>query len=281
MLIDKATSASTSQIIANRKEISREVAALDPEIDAVVTSATMIPISDAPPQEPLDRDSFLTEFKTEAYLEDFYSKVEDSAMKMMLGFLPIIVARIGRVAKVLDFGAGPTIHVAASFRNVASEIYLADYLPQNRRELDRWREGKSDFDWSDPLKRILTQEGNSWDDLDEMIELTRKKVVVSILCVEYCCKTLDEYRRAIKNIGEQIKPGGFLVIGGIFEETWCAFGGRTFTCLYITKENMLSALEDAGLRLENDRKCILYEYTGMYMVCARKVAGLAFYADAN
>ncbi|KAK6756225.1 hypothetical protein RB195_014556 [Necator americanus] len=267
----------------------------------------MIPISDAPPQEPLDRDSFLTEFKTEAYLEDFYSKVEDSAMKMMLGFLPIIVARIGRVAKVLDFGAGPTIHVAASFRNVASEIYLADYLPQNRRELDRWREGKSDFDWSDPLKRILTQEGNSWDDLDEMIELTRKKVcgvfhcdcltspsvdaslglqknfdvVVSILCVEYCCKTLDEYRRAIKNIGEQIKPGGFLVIGGIFEETWCAFGGRTFTCLYITKENMLSALEDAGLRLENDRKCILYEYTGMYMVCARKVAGLAFYADAN
>ncbi|KIH43576.1 hypothetical protein ANCDUO_26415, partial [Ancylostoma duodenale] len=54
-------------------------------------------------------------------------------------------------------------------------IYLADYLPQNRRELVRWREEKSDFDWSVPLKMILTQEGNSWDDLDEMIALTRKK----------------------------------------------------------------------------------------------------------
>ncbi|VDM68334.1 unnamed protein product [Strongylus vulgaris] len=64
-------------------------------------------------------------------------------------------------------------------------------------------------------------------------------------------------------------------MGGIFEETWCAFGGRTFTCLYITKENMLSALEDCGLRVEDDRKCFLYEIEGMYMVCARKSAGSA------
>ncbi|KIH57285.1 hypothetical protein ANCDUO_08242 [Ancylostoma duodenale] len=35
-------------------------------------------------------------------------------------------------------------------------------------------------------------------------------VVVSIFCVEYCCKSLDEYRRAIRNIAEQIKPGGML-----------------------------------------------------------------------
>ncbi|KAL6741686.1 hypothetical protein Aduo_014915 [Ancylostoma duodenale] len=259
----------------------------------------MRPVDDAAEQQPLDRDSFLTEFKTDAYLEDFYTRVEDSAMKMVLGFLPNIVARIGRVSKVLDFGAGPTIHVAASFRNTGSEIYLADYLPQNRRELVRWREEKSDFDWSVPLKMILTQEGNSWDDLDEMIALTRKKVcgvfhcdclanpsveaplalqrnfdvVVSIFCVEYCCKSLDEYRRAIRNIAEQIKPGGFLVMGGIFEETWCAFGGRTFTCLYITKEDMFNALEDCGMRVENDRKCVLYEIEGMYMVCARKSTG--------
>lgn len=67
------------------------------------------------------------------------------------------------------------------FRNkgVTFQIYLADYLPQNRKELVQWREEKSDFDWSVPLKMILTQEGNSWDDLDEMIALTRKKVCLS------------------------------------------------------------------------------------------------------
>ncbi|KHJ93929.1 hypothetical protein OESDEN_06149 [Oesophagostomum dentatum] len=69
----------------------------------------------------LDRSSFSTEWKTEAYLKDFYTAVQDNAMKMVLASLPNIVARIGRVGKVLDFGAGPTIHVAASFRNTASE----------------------------------------------------------------------------------------------------------------------------------------------------------------
>ncbi|VDO20236.1 unnamed protein product [Heligmosomoides polygyrus] len=101
-------------------------------------------------------------------------------MKMVLTFLPTVVARVGSVKRVLDFGAGPTIHVAASFRNNAAEIYLADYLPQNRRELSRWRDGKSDFDWSQPLKMILTQEGNTWNDLDEMVALTRKKVGWSV-----------------------------------------------------------------------------------------------------
>ncbi|PIO67676.1 hypothetical protein TELCIR_10562, partial [Teladorsagia circumcincta] len=81
----------------------------------------MRPVSDAPSEEVLDRDTFLTEFKTEAYLQDFYAKVEDPAMQMVLTCLPNIVARIGEVKRVLDFGAGPTIHVAASFRNQAAE----------------------------------------------------------------------------------------------------------------------------------------------------------------
>ncbi|KHJ82167.1 hypothetical protein OESDEN_18141 [Oesophagostomum dentatum] len=83
---------------------------------------------------------------------------------------------------------------------------------------------------------ILTQEGNPWDSLDDMIALTRKKVrgvfycncltspsvevslrlqhnfdvIVSIFCVEYCCNSIEEYKMAIKNIAEQIKPGGTL-----------------------------------------------------------------------
>ncbi|KAK5984235.1 Amine N-MethylTransferase, partial [Trichostrongylus colubriformis] len=198
---------------------------------------SMRPVSDVPAsQEIIDRDKFLTEFRTDAYLRDFYTKVEDPAMQMVLNCLPNIVTRLGNVKRVLDFGAGPTIHVAASFRNQATEIYLADYLPQNRKELSLWCEGRSDFDWSEPLKMILSQEGNSWSDLDQMIALTRKKicgvyhcdcfaspsvempaemqgtfeVVVTIFCVEYCCKTYEEYKNAIKNIVDQIRPGGTL-----------------------------------------------------------------------
>ncbi|VDO21719.1 unnamed protein product [Haemonchus placei] len=253
-------------------------------------------MSDLPAKEILDRDTFLTEFRTDAYLQDFYTKVEDPAMQMVLTCLPNIVARLGNVKRVLDFGAGPTIHVAASFRNQADEIYLADYLPQNRKELSLWCKGRSEFDWSVPLKMILSQEGNSWTDLDQMIALTRQKicgvyhcdcfaspsvdlpkqlhgkfdVLVTIFCVEYCCKTYEEYKMAIKNIADQINPGGFLVMGGILEETWCSFGGRVFSCLYITKEMMLNALEEAGLRREDDRKCVMFEVNDMFLICARK-----------
>lgn len=46
-------------------------------------------------------------------------------MQMVLKFLPNIVARIGKTNRVLDFGAGPTIHVAACFRNTADEVALS------------------------------------------------------------------------------------------------------------------------------------------------------------
>ena len=57
-------------------------------------------------------------------------------MKMVLASLPNIVARIGRVSKVLDFGAGPTIHVAASFRNSASEVTTAVVLENFSKQSD-------------------------------------------------------------------------------------------------------------------------------------------------
>uniref|UniRef100_A0A8R1I173 Uncharacterized protein n=1 Tax=Caenorhabditis japonica TaxID=281687 RepID=A0A8R1I173_CAEJA len=245
----------------------------------------------------LDRTTFFTEFSTNAYLEDFYTNVEDPAMQMVLTFLPNIVARVGKVDRMLDFGAGPTIHVAACYREMANEIHLADYLPQNRGELLRWVNNESDFDWNRPLRMILTREGKTWDKLPQVEEETREKVVdiyhcdvfenpsvdcpkeifgqfdtvATIFCVEYCCNTIDEYYGAIKNVAAAVKPGGYLVYGGIFEETWCCFGGRKFTCLYITKEVMLDALAKANMFVEeNDRGCVLYEVNGMFMVCAKK-----------
>ncbi|PAV79200.1 hypothetical protein WR25_18159 isoform B [Diploscapter pachys] len=245
-----------------------------------------------------DRTSFMTTFSTDAYLEDFYTKVEDPAMQMVLKFLPLIACRIGSIDRLLDFGAGPTIHVAATFRDYAKELHLADYLPQNREELIAWKENRSRFDWSTPLKMILTQEGSAWEQLQEMITRTRNKVhgiyhcdcfqnpsvdcpshlhgtfdvIVTIFCVEYCCNSYEEYKNAIKNIAGQIKSGGHFIMGGILEETWCSFGGRKFTCLYITKEMMLEALKEAGLELlENDKTCNFYEINGMFMICARRI----------
>lgn len=112
-------------------------------------------------QRILSRDDFYYAFNTQAYLKDFYSgKIDEAAMRLILAFLPNVVARLTSGLRVLDVGAGPTIHVAVCFRKKADEIYLSDYLPQNREELVRWVRNQSRFDWSTVLKIIATQEGD-------------------------------------------------------------------------------------------------------------------------
>uniref|UniRef100_A0A915Q5Y3 O-methyltransferase domain-containing protein n=1 Tax=Setaria digitata TaxID=48799 RepID=A0A915Q5Y3_9BILA len=96
--------------------------------------------------------------------------------------LPTIAERIDSSDNLLDFGAGPTIHVSVVFRNKINNIYLADYLPQNRQELFRWTNGTSSFDWTSVLKMIATVEGSGWLQLKEMEQHTKAKVSI------YQCK---------------------------------------------------------------------------------------------
>uniref|UniRef100_A0A915DJ40 Uncharacterized protein n=1 Tax=Ditylenchus dipsaci TaxID=166011 RepID=A0A915DJ40_9BILA len=259
--------------------------------------------------ELLDREHFRDKFDTTAYLQDFYTQVEDPAMQMVLFFLPNIVARFPPTPSLLDFGAGPTVHVAVCFRNTVEEIYLADYLPQNRKELTKWLEGKSDFDWTSTLKIIAGREGLGWDKLVEMELLAKSKtkgifhcdchvdpaikvpnklfrtsfeIITSFFTLEYCCNTLNEYREAIRRVVHHIRPGGWLIMGGILEEHWCAFGGRKFKCLFITHEFVVDCLRSAGLKVDEERgsspnndpsgpSTIFYEINGMFIICCRKV----------
>jgi hypothetical protein len=80
----------------------------------------------------------------------------------VLFHLPNLVARIGPIHSLLDFGCGPTIHVAVCFRQSAEHIFLADYLPQNREELARWLEGKSNFDWTSVLRVSFFRHSLLW-----------------------------------------------------------------------------------------------------------------------
>ncbi|VDN23983.1 unnamed protein product [Gongylonema pulchrum] len=61
-------------------------------------------------------------------------------------------------------------------RGETASIYLADYLPQNRKELFRWTIGSSVFDWTQVLKMIATVEGAGWLQLKEMELQARSKV---------------------------------------------------------------------------------------------------------
>jgi len=251
----------------------------------------------------LDRRHFLQYFDTDAYLKDFYENVEYPAMQMVLFYLPNVAARLNSVETLLDFGAGPTIHVALCFRNTAEKIYLADYLPQNREELNRWLKHESSFSWDRVLKIIATREGIELSKIATMENQSREKVkaicycnclqdpcivlpenfpdksfdiITSFFTLEYCCLSLAEYREAVIRLCSNLSKKGSLIVGGILEENWCSFGGRKFTCLYITKKFVLDCLKSAGMDVDIDEenmqgsKSILYEINGMFMIISQK-----------
>uniref|UniRef100_A0A183BNP1 Nicotinamide N-methyltransferase-like n=1 Tax=Globodera pallida TaxID=36090 RepID=A0A183BNP1_GLOPA len=246
--------------------------------------------------ELLDRRHFHEHFDTDAYLKDFYARVDDAAMQMVLFHLPNIVARLGPLPSLLDFGSGPTIHVSVCFRETVDEIYLADYLPQNRAELSRWLDGQSDFDWSAVLRIIAGREAVPFNEMCRMEQKAREKIRAILFCdchvfpavqipdkirhdktfaaittfftLEYCCLSRYEYALAINHLSAHLGPNGVLIMGGVLEETWCAFGGRQFKCLFVSRQLMIECLRGAGLTLERDQldNELFYELDGMYIL---------------
>lgn len=81
-------------------------------------------------------------------------------------------------------------------------------------------------------------------------------------------------------------------MGGVLEENWCAFDGRKFKCLYITKDFVLDCLRKAGMELnveevnedfsnnqvkldynivkKTNKTIVFFELNGMFMVSCKK-----------
>lgn len=129
------------------------------------------------------REDYSMAFDPLAYLKDFYSKTDNEpAMLVMLRFLPNVACRLERGGRLLDIGSGPTVHVALCFRNIVDEIYLSDYVEQNRDAIEKWRTNDVKFDWSNVSKFISMLEGSSKDDWEILEEQARQKVKGVLNC---------------------------------------------------------------------------------------------------
>jgi nicotinamide N-methyltransferase len=252
-----------------------------------------------PPQDGkpmLTRDDYPDTFDSKAYLSAFYSKIDNEpAMKLVLSQLPAAVERVSRTlctkdgsagGRLLDVGSGPTIHVACAFREKMREIYLSDYLAQNRDELNRWLRNDGPFDWGNILHFLALMEGQS-EERPGVEEEARSKVagilpcdifqttvipvhvradfdvVTTFFCIEYATVDSQEYRRAVRNVVGLIKPGGYLIMGGVMNSTWCSFGGKKYTCFTLTEDEMFGALRENGIDVENGETMRYYNYDDM------------------
>ena len=91
--------------------------------------------------------SFDTDWVPKEYLTDYYSAVEPDELRRSRSS-STRSATPTRGEPLLFFGVGPTLHHVFLAAGRASEIHLADYLPANLGEIERWLDRDPDaHDW--------------------------------------------------------------------------------------------------------------------------------------
>ncbi|TKR77562.1 hypothetical protein L596_018510 [Steinernema carpocapsae] len=68
-------------------------------------------------------------------------------------------------------------------------------------------------------------------------------VVSTVFCLEYASETREEYENAVESAVSLIRPGGYLIQGGVLHATEYSFGNRRFRCFTLTQEILIATLK--------------------------------------
>ena len=66
-------------------------------------------------------------------------------------------------------------------------------------------------------------------------------------CLESACSDLQSYKQAMKNVVSLLNRAGHLVLVGVLKCPSYMVGNERFRCLSISKEEIVGAIEEAGL----------------------------------
>jgi len=69
------------------------------------------------------------------------------------------------------------------------------------------------------------------------------------LCIGPACPDVPSYAKALKNVVSLLKPGGMLVLMEAFDNPGYIVGHKVFKCLAMQKQDVLNAIEAAGLKM--------------------------------
>ncbi|XP_030076942.1 nicotinamide N-methyltransferase-like [Microcaecilia unicolor] len=203
---------------------------------------------------------------------------------------------------LIDIGSGASIYTFLSACESFREIIATDYSDQNRQELEAWlKEEPGAFDWSTEVKLACELEGdrNKWTEKEAKVRATVKHVLkcdvtksnpleplvlpaadclLSFLCLQAACTDKDSFCCVLKNISSLLKPGGYLVTGGVLGSSVYTVGQNKFSVFPLHKEFLEKAIPESGYELlqlitqphTNPVPISLANYYGHFFICARK-----------
>ena len=200
------------------------------------------------------------------YLADYYAEVEPDELETIAFFVDAMRnAEPGR--PVLLFGVGPTLHHVFLAAPHASELHLADYLPGNLREIERWLEREPGaHDWRPFVHYTLQCEGIADPTSEQVAEreaLTRAKVtrllevdarrpvaldepyatVISAYCADSATDDRATWETFMGHIAALVRPGGVFLTSALRRCRHYVVGGKRFPCANVDEHDVRAVLE--------------------------------------
>jgi NNMT/PNMT/TEMT family len=221
-----------------------------------------------PPPAPYA--AFDTDWVPREYLSDYYRVVEADE-RVTIAFFVDALRHAEPGQRVLLFGVGPTLHHVFLTAGMAEEVHLAEYLPANLHEIERWLAGGPDaHDWRPFVRYTLECEGVAGP-TDEQIrdreQLVRSKVtallggdagdadplggrgsapygvVISAYCADSATADKPTWESYMRNIAGLVRPGGLFITAALRHSTGYVVGGKMFPSASVDEADIRRVLE--------------------------------------
>ena len=210
--------------------------------------------------------SFDADWVPGEYLADYYGRVEPDEVET-IAFFTDAIREAPAGEPILFFGTGPTLHHVFLSAERASEIHLADYLPQNLAEIERWlRCEPGAHDWQPFVRYTLQCEGQRAPAAAELARreaLTRAKVtrllradagdpepvgeryatVVSAYCADSATADRATWEAYMRNIAGRVAPGGVFITAALRRSRAYLVGGKRFPSADVDEHDLRAVLE--------------------------------------
>jgi len=210
--------------------------------------------------------SFDTDWVPGEYLSEYYREVEPDERETIAYFVAAM-RHVEAGAPILFFGVGPTLHHVFLAAGAASEIHLADYLPANLAEIERWiARDPAAHDWRPFVRYTLECEGVA-DPTDAQIdrreELTRAKItrllqadarrpeplarrygtVVSAYCADSATDDRATWEAFMRHISGLVCPGGVFITSALRRCRAYLVGGKPFPSANVDEHDLRAVLD--------------------------------------
>ncbi len=207
------------------------------------------------------------------YLDEFYglNHINADELAAVKSQIEYSRATLTRHPRALEFGSGPTVHRAIAVSPYVSEIHIAEYLPDNLAEVERWvRRENPRHNWDLYVKYALACEGRenpTPNDIARRKAETRAKItrfmradarrdhpldisedlryahVYSGFCADSATDNKATWRHYMRNIASLVAPGGTFWTAALRKARSYSSGPHSFPSANVDENDIQAVLE--------------------------------------